>query len=176
MFKKNQNANGDKKERKKIHLHFPKFLHEYIRAETRRWSQSSFNALAMSDGAQYIQRNAKVVPVDNENSGIIEENTQLDAGLHQMLQIRHGLKITPLTLQSAYNNNFNFLKQVKHLTAFTGTAGSKAERSFIERIFNIMSAVVPRFKERKFYQEEDLICENDEEWMRLIIEKVYFLL
>ena len=173
MFKKNQNANGDKEERDKILL--PKFLHEYIRAETPRWAQSSFNALAMSDGAQYIQRNAKVIPVDNENSGIIEENTLLDAGLHQMLQIRHGLKITSLTLPSACNNNFNFLKPVKHLTAFTGTAGSEAERSFIERTFDIMSTVVPRFKERKFKQEEDLICESDEEWLRLIIEKVYLL-
>ena len=162
----------------KRHPKVRKFLREFVRLEAPHWIESSLQALTMSDRVEFLRAKVNhglfsvLVPVDNAKSGIIEANTQLDRALQQMLQIMACVSISRLTLQSGYNNYYNFISQVKHVTALTGTAGSKAERAFTERTFNTMSVVVPRFKERRFMQHSDVYCTTRDEWISRIMEEV----
>jgi hypothetical protein len=154
-------------------------LHDFAKQERDRWVQSALQALAMVERVQFIKKSAeenggatKIAPVDNENSGIIEGNTQYEAALHQLIQILHGLEIDPLTLQSAYKNNISFLLDCSRVTSITGTAGSQPERSFVERLFNMMTVEVPRYKKWLFERHPDHVCVDRNQWMERVCEQV----
>jgi preprotein translocase subunit SecA len=114
----------------------------------------------------------EIIPVDNENSGIIEQSTQWQAGLHQFVQCEQQVELSPLTLQSASKNIVSFLIDCPWVTSITGTAGPPAERAFVERTFNMMSVVVPRYKKWIFQRHQDHICNSGEQWMQRVCETV----
>ena len=115
-----------------------------------------------------------ILPVDNENSGIPEMNMQWDRALHQFVLILYHYRISPLSLQSAYQDTFSYFLACKSMTVITGTAGSEAEREFMERTMDLMTVIVPRFRKSAFIRlhNEDTICRTKEEKMRISVEKV----
>ncbi|CAF1026633.1 unnamed protein product, partial [Didymodactylos carnosus] len=50
-------------------------------------------------------RTKRIMPIDFSNTGVIQADTTWSDGLHQFLQIKHGLKMTPLTVTTNYLSN-----------------------------------------------------------------------
>ena len=83
-------------------------------AETHKlnWINNAMLALAYQENTHYIVQEGMINPVDYNSTGIIQSSTNWSDGLHQFLQIKHGLKLTCESLTT------NFLSNVKKLNLF----------------------------------------------------------
>ena len=94
-----------KNKSQEIKISFSRDQLEFVNANLADWIDSVFLAKKMKENHRYIILNKKIVPVDSENTGEIQTNSHLAKGLHQFLEIKHNLDITPLNLTSNYKSN-----------------------------------------------------------------------
>ena len=105
-----------------------------------------------------------VIPVDYSNTGVTLKNTVWSYGLHQFVQIKHNLRITPESLTSSCVSNYAFIgKYGTKIFGLTGTLGSKAEQDLLSSIYNIDYARVPTYKTKVFKELKGVVV-PDEEW------------
>lgn len=165
----------------------PKFLEKYASLNAKRFGQSALNALAIKDRVHFVKEStnisrgdksfttSRVMPVDHENTGMIESDTQWDGGLQQFVQMIHGVPTSPLSVSSAYTTIRVFLKRYKEwITGLTGTIGSQTERNYMEESFLVQTTVVPRHKKSLFKRHPDILCKTDDNWLEEICSKVRF--
>ena len=86
-----------------------------------------------------------IQPIDFSNTGIIRQNSVWN-GLHQFLQIKHGLRLTEENLSSCFISNLIFFKLYKKWYGFNGTLGSLKTQEAIKEIYNIELVKIPSFK------------------------------
>lgn len=105
-----------------------------------------------------------VVPVDYSNTGVTLKNTVWSYGLHQFVQIKHNLRITPESLTSSCVSNYAYIgKYGNKIFGLTGTLGSKAEQDLLSSIYNVEYARVPTYKTKVFKELKGVVV-PDEEW------------
>jgi preprotein translocase subunit SecA len=61
----------------------------------------------MADG-----RGQQVVVIDEE-TGVEQVDMHWSNGLHQFLQLKHGLKVSPLSLKAVFMSNISYFNQYK---------------------------------------------------------------
>jgi preprotein translocase subunit SecA len=144
----------------------------FLWQEREKFANSALDALFKFDRIHYIKQAAKILPID-KNSGIIQTNTTWGEGLHQFVQVQTLVDIEPLTMTTAYSNNLSLLRSCRKVTSITGTVGSQPERAFLERLYNMGTVVIPRYKKSLFERYGDRICDDKEEWMQLVCEQVF---
>ena len=92
------------------------------------------------------------IPVDYENTGVIQYNSHLPSGLHQFLEIKNKLPITPVSIITNFQSNygfFNLYKNKNNIYGLTGTLGTKTSKTLLKDIYNLDFAFIPSFNERK---------------------------
>ena len=105
-----------------------------------------------------------VIPVDYSNTGVTLKNTVWSYGLHQFIQIKHNLRITPESLTNSCVSNYAYIgKYGNKIFGLTGTLGSKAEQDLLSSIYNVDYARIPTFKS-KIFDEYKGIAVPDEQW------------
>ena len=98
---------------------------EYINRSLDGWILSAIKAaFSLKQNEDYVVRNNNIVIVDAKNTGSIQQGTQWQDGLHQFLQIKHGLDVTTESLTSNFISNLGHFDKYKHLYGLTGTLGS----------------------------------------------------
>ena len=85
----------------------------------------------------------EIVIVDYINTGRLNEGCQWKDGLHQMLQAKHGLKITPESLTTASLSHPTYFNLYQHIMGVTGTMGEPVERDEIQKIYGVSSLDTP---------------------------------
>ncbi|XP_008217333.1 uncharacterized protein LOC103318031 [Nasonia vitripennis] len=105
-----------------------------------------------------------IIPVDYSNTGVTLKNTVWSYGLHQFVQIKHNLRITPESLTSSCVSNYAYIgKYGNKIFGLTGTLGSKAEQDLLSSIYNVDYARVPTYKTKVFKELKGVVV-PDEEW------------
>ncbi|KAJ8664759.1 hypothetical protein QAD02_006421 [Eretmocerus hayati] len=105
-----------------------------------------------------------VVPVDYSNTGVTLKNTVWSYGLHQFVQIKHNLRITPESLTSSCVSNYAFIgKYLNKIFGLTGTLGSRAEQDLLSAIYNVDYARLPTYK-KKIFVEYPGVAVPDDDW------------
>lgn len=177
----------------------PRHFRDYLFAEGPRIAESAVDALALSDRVHYVMQEQKidsvgdkdadvaakvakeptpirVYPVDRENTGEIEMNTQWDGGLQQAVQLDNCLKQTSLSVAAAYTDYINFnMVYGSRMSGHTGTLGSNAERNFTERLYNAITVIIPRHRESLFRREKSTVIRCREKWLDKMCEVVSYL-
>jgi preprotein translocase subunit SecA len=54
---------------------------------------------------------ARVMPVDFDKTGCIEPQKQWGGGLHQFLQLKHGLKMSPDSMVTTFISSLGYIKR-----------------------------------------------------------------
>eukprot|EP00828_Plagiopyla_frontata_P022071 TRINITY_DN28657_c0_g1_i1.p1 TRINITY_DN28657_c0_g1~~TRINITY_DN28657_c0_g1_i1.p1 ORF type:complete len:177 (-),score=40.14 TRINITY_DN28657_c0_g1_i1:62-592(-) len=141
---------------------YPNFLRQFINLQLNKWIQNAIIAqYYFQENANYIVDNDEIKPVDYENTGQIQSSTSWGDGLHQFLQIKHNLKITPESLITNYISNIAFFKRYEsNLIGFTGTLGSKNSIEILERTYNLECLIVPQEKQKQFVEYTPKIVQN----------------
>ena len=124
------------------------------------------------------RHNYLISPVDYANTGVVSLHMQWNNALSQMLQIKHGLKITTEDLTTTYLSHYNFLRKYVHkdennIFGVTGTLGNKESQSLLSTLFNIEVCIIPPFKPSRYIS---LLAKTGftkrEEWKEAIMKDI----
>jgi len=117
---------------------------------------------------------SKVIsPVAYNSTGITQKKTLWCNGLHQFLQIRHGVKIKPETLTSCFISNMAYFHRYQNkIYGMTGTLGSNNAQSLLQSTYNLDLAFIPTYKTRNFVELNPIIKDGKDEWLTEITNNV----
>jgi preprotein translocase subunit SecA len=79
----------------------------------------------------------------------LQENVHWTNGLHQFLEIKHGLPVTTEGMTSNFISNLGHFDKYKELYGLTGTLGSEKSKEFLKKTYQTELFKVPPFKERR---------------------------
>ena len=152
-------------------IKFPPHLHTFIQNRKKDWCNCAYDALFYyKENKHYLisyDENYKfetIKPIDFSNTGIIQDNS-VWSGLHQFLEIKHGLRLTEENLNSCFISNLCFFRLYKEKFGLTGTVGSKKTQEVLKNIYDLDVIFIPTFKEGKylFNSQSDYSCDNDQQ-------------
>jgi len=167
-------------------IKFPPHLHDFIQNRKKDWCSCAFDALInYKINKHYVisydedYKFDTIKPIDFSNTGIIQDKS-VWSGLHQFLEIKHGLRLTEENLNSCFISNLCFFRLYKEKYGLTGTVGSKKTEELLKDIYGLDTIFIPTFKEGKykFNSKTDYFCDNNKEKfyenvLKEIIEKYY---
>ena len=117
----------------------------------------------------------KIAPIDFQNTGVIERNKRWGGGLQQMLEMKHYLELSPITVITNFISHVGFFKRYAALYGLSGTIGLKQEQDMLkdERMYKLHACQIPTSRKRKFYECKEVIVEGDREaWKNEIHLKI----
>lgn len=143
-----------------------------LNGKLEKWIDCAINAAFDYEIEQnYILDKNKVIPVDSDNTGVLQQNMNWGNGLHQFLQIKHGVKITPESLTTNYISNIAYFQRYgTNLFGLTGTLGSKESQELLERTFNVDSVIISPFKVKRYLELTPLVVDSNDEFYNEILD------
>lgn len=167
-FMKKELEKGEKS-KLKIPEHLQNLIIEH---QLEQWiSCAIYGKYNSKQNQNYILDKGKVIPVDSDNTGVLQEHMNWSNGLHQFLQIKHGAKITPESLTTNYISNVAFFKRYgANICGLTGTLGSESAQKLLERTYGVDSVIIPPFMVKRFKELSAIIVKNKEDWYEEIVE------
>lgn len=108
-----------------------------------RWLKSAVIALFQKVEYRDYLVKSDIVIVDYANTGRTNEGSQWQHGLHQFLQAKHQLKITPESITAASISHPTYFGLYKYIYGLTGTMGESVERDEVLEIYQVDSFDAP---------------------------------
>lgn len=115
--------------------------------------------ITYKNGVDYIVKNNQITLIDS-NSGRIGEGRQLGEGLHQFLQLKESIKITP---ENKIKAKLTYTSLIKLFNNFSGMSGTiYSEKEEIELIYGKRTLVVtPDIKSKKKIHNDYLFKDKE---------------
>jgi hypothetical protein len=159
-------------------LHIPNHLKSFVYFQQDNWIDAAIKAQYYIEGKHYVlsmdeYKNAIISVVDYQNTGVVYEKNEWSNGLHQFLQIKHGIKIRPEHLMTKFMSNMAFFKGYQSgVYGMTGTLGAEEEKAFIKEMYQADFFKVPTYKPKKFIESPPIIKDTRSEWLIAILESL----
>jgi preprotein translocase subunit SecA len=135
------------------------------RLEQAIWVQQTLHV-----GKAYVVSQGQVRIVD-EFTGRVSANRKLGNTLHQAIEAKEGLELTPLMRPAARMTVQDFASQFSHLCGITGTA-KEASRE-LDRVYGLaVRRVPPHFASRRVSLSPRLATTMSDKWQRITAEVV----
>lgn len=165
-------------------LNIPNYLKPFVEKHLDNWIQSGVNALMMQSERDYVvdvdrsetasERNPNIILLD-PSTGTDLVNSQWDEGLHQFLQLKHGCKLSLVSLKAVFISNVSYLKLYNTLYGLTGTLGSQQEREMLQETYKkentkLDFVTISTAKFKNFSENLPILCSH-EDWGRRISEE-----
>ena len=121
----------------------------------------------------------KISPVNFANTGVVSLNMNWSNGLHQFLQIKHGLKLHSEDLTTTFLSHYSFFKRyitekINNIYGVTGALGIEKSRDLLKQLFNADICIIPPFRPSKFILLEGISEFNSkEEWKEAIMKNIF---
>ena len=131
--------------------------------------QQALNARALyRRDRDYIVRGRRVVLVDHF-TGRLMPDRKLSDGLHQAIEAKEGVPITPRNVIHATITIQNYFRMYRKLAGMTGTAASEAEE--FDKIYGLAVVVIPTHEPMIREDLPDVIYKNESaKWQAIISE------
>jgi hypothetical protein len=114
----------------------------------------------------------RIVIMDKE-TGVEQVQTEWSDGLQQFLQLKHGMKWTPISLKAIFMSNIGYFSEFEgRMYGLTGTLGSTAECDLLRKVFGVDFFRLPRFRSRFCVQHEPIIAHDRHDWLHQIQQVV----
>lgn len=143
---KSISLNSDEDPEECVELHCPNYLKPFVKLHLFAWIKSAYQATQLMENVHYtvhIDRfgsggdaNAKVVIMDLDTGTDLKESQWSDS-LHQFLQLKHGCKLTSLSLKAVFVSNITFFKMYQDIFGLTGTLGTESDREFLVQTYEV---------------------------------------
>ena len=150
-------------------IEYPEFLKPFVEEESQFWLDSAYDAKNLMeidrDYVEIINKkgNRDIAPVDRTNTGEIELNTVYSEGLHQMLEIKHKLRVKDETLVHTFLSHIAFFQKYKKDNEFlffglTGTIGDvETQKIYKNQYFDSKLLFIPQYKKKRFIELPPLL-------------------
>ena len=168
-----KNENADEKDK----IYYPPNLQDFIENRINGWCNAAFCAMfEFKLDQNYIikkdeNNNLIIQPIDYVNTGTIQQNS-VWSGLHQFLQIKHGLRLTTENLNSCFLSNLTFFQLYKKLNGFTGTLGSSKTQEVIIKIYEVDLIKIPTYKKSKFLQDKNINIKDNNTYQNSLLNAI----
>ena len=152
----------------------PKFLNAFVEEQRKVWGASAIKAFLMEENIDYViskndDGDEVIAPVDFNATGVVQTNTSWSHGLHQFLQVKHRLRLTPETLTTSFISNMSYFKRYgTNISGMSGTLGSSSERQLLEKIYQLDTVIIPTFKPKRYEAAQDLIAADSTKHIEMI--------
>ena len=159
-----------------LNFYFPmnSYTKKFALDQVEKWVNSLIRSLQMKQNDEYIiDKNGEIIPVDQDNTGVIQKRTTLSHGLHQFLQMKNDLPVTPISLITNYLSNLGLFKRYikfngNFIYGMTGTLGSKNSRELLEKVYNLDFDYIPPNSPRILRELTSCICFDTSKWIEHI--------
>lgn len=161
---------------KKDTLHIPAHVLETVKnIQIKAWAESAFNAHYLYKNEKHYRvdyRLGKIVPIDSTNTGVTQPDMNWSNGLHQFLQIKHGVTVTAESFSSNFLSNVTFFQKYKTIYGLTGTLGSEKAVSLLKSFYKLGVFVVPSFMKKRHRRLEGVVKTSSQEWLIQIADDI----
>lgn len=141
------------KMREKELIRYSTYRQEYIDKNLPKWIKGAKRALyGLTLNVDYvISKDGRIVVVDYANTGVSQLNMHWGDGVHQFLELKHNLRMTPERMCDSFFSNVTLFKRYQpHLYGVTGTLGGEDARNFIRSVYKIYAFDVPKYIDSVF--------------------------
>ena len=152
-------------------IKIPSFTMDYVKENCHKWIDSAWDCLFVhEENNDYIvdKNRNEIKMVDYKNTGLVRTKMKWSYGKHEILQLKHKLKLSTLGNASCIMTNTNFFGKYKRIYGLSGTLGDKTELDYYKEHFQCDYVSIPSFARNNLEKYPSLLCNNSEEWLNLI--------
>lgn len=158
----------------------PKYLESFFLSHLDHFIESAKVAkLKMKPNVDYViglpkgKEDSPQIIIQDRSTGTDLISTQYSNGLQQFLQLKHGCRLTPLSLKAVFISNVTFFKKYDHMLGLSGTLGSDQEEDLLRRLYKAKMIRIPTDRPKNFYEERPVIATNQESWRESIFNEIF---
>ncbi|RYE13031.1 MAG: hypothetical protein EOP34_09695, partial [Rickettsiales bacterium] len=165
--------------RKEYPVMIPAYMMSFAKTQINHWVESVIKASYYEYKVDYDisvddAGNNKIKPIEYRSTGVIQEKSHWPEGLHQFLQIKHGIKLSTQSLTTSFMSNMGyFLKYKDNIYGLTGTIGTNNEVELLKEVYNVDTVRIPTYLPKKFIEQNPIIANTKENWIKLILATSY---
>lgn len=156
-------------------VEIPSSLREFITNQLPTYIGSAFTALKMQENREYLLKGGSIVPVDFQNSGIIETNKRWGGGLQQMLEMKHHLPISDMSVITNFMSHVEFFQRYTRdrdeatLYGLSGTVGLQSDTDILRELYKLYVCKIPTYLHKIHYEKEPVFVEGSRHsWLNKI--------
>ncbi|EAR86842.2 helicase carboxy-terminal domain protein (macronuclear) [Tetrahymena thermophila SB210] len=157
----------------KIDELIPNHIKSFAMSQMKEWVMNGFYAQQLQRNKEYKVENDKIIPIDYDNTGVAQLNTQWRGGLHQFIQMKENVTVTPMNMTVNFVSNiYMFLLYKTNLVGLTGTLGSFKSIDVLQQFYQVDTLKVPPFKPRKLQILPPIIEQTTLDFQKTIINEI----
>eukprot|EP00761_Pharyngomonas_kirbyi_P008484 gb/GECH01008495.1/.p1 GENE.gb/GECH01008495.1/~~gb/GECH01008495.1/.p1 ORF type:complete len:1371 (+),score=208.87 gb/GECH01008495.1/:1-4113(+) len=136
-----------------------------------KWINSAIHAaFHCRKNVRYIIENQKIVII-NQDTGVKMARSRWQNGLHEFLELKHGLPLGSDSFTSMYYSSLRFYTNYKAgLCGLTGTVGSVHTCKFLAKTYEVDIFKVPTFRPSLRKDLKPIVCSTQDEVLQNIGE------
>jgi preprotein translocase subunit SecA len=138
---------------------------------------SALRALSCVENEEYVVKPLKdvkesVVIVDKNNTGRLSENSRWQRGLHQFLELKHGLDMKEETLMPSSLSHPIYFGMYDRIYGLTGTVGGNIEREEVAHSYRVDVIDVPPHRLSLRKDLDPVIVSDEEQYQKVLEEEI----
>lgn len=152
----------------------PANMDQFVWSQIPLWVRSALTAaLEFTEQKHYTILHGRIIPVDFGSTGIVQANTNWDNGLHQYLELKHGLAMSEEGLTSNFLSHRGFFASYgPNIFGLTGTAGTPDELEALAFVYGVdVIKLPPRYVRRHYGYRDVVVSGGVEQWRGEIIRR-----
>lgn len=162
-------------------IELPVYLRGFAKLHLDELIENSKQALFMEPDTSYVvdvdrtERASALEPlvtIIDSNTGADLATSQWSGGLHQFLQLKHGCRLSAMSLKAVFVSNVAYLKRYERIIGLSGTLGSTEESKTLIQLYNADLIRIPTSKPKVFYEHVPVIATNVDQWIANIYDEV----
>ena len=154
-------------------VEIPHSLKKFVANQLPTYINSAFIAMRLKENREYLLKDGKqIIPIDFQNSGVIEANKKWGGGLQQMLELKHHLQLSPMSVVTNFMSHVEYFQRYTRngaLYGLSGTIGGDTDAKIMRTLYQLEVTKIPTYRQSLRY-ERDAIFVNGErkEWLEEI--------
>gem|GEM_PF-1984818 len=155
----------------------PTHLLPFVKDHREDWIAAALRAEQYVENVDYVcgieEGKQYIMPVDRYNTGMIQKHLHWSDGVHQFLQLKHGLSMTAEGLTSCFVSNIGFIQKYgANIFGLSGTLGDAATLRLFQTVYALDSLLIPTYRPKAFRELPGQIKDTTERWQNEIIRSV----
>ena len=121
----------------------------------------------------------RIVPFGYDRNGILEPNKEFGGFIQQFIAIKESIDnkvenmiVNDISMSYLYISHPIFIKLYGTVCGFTGTIGSSHDKQIYREKYSLRTLKIPRYNANLNVQLPMILCENKEEWKKIIISEI----
>ncbi|CAF0892686.1 unnamed protein product [Adineta ricciae] len=162
-------------------IQVPRYLHFFVLRHLNEFIENTKRAMFMQHNKEYVvdvdhknatsDLNPRITIIDR-NTGVDLTTSQWSEGMHQAVQLKHGCRLSPISLKAIFVSNVGYFKGYEQINGLSGTLGSIEESKTLVALYNADLVRIPTWKPKSFYEHVPLVAASEGLWLQNIYEEV----